>query len=103
MARVAALVPLILAFALCASVSAAPAATFTFTAAADTYVNQAYPRKSYGGANRVWSQGTPNPVNEAYVRFDVSGISVNSPEDKLRVCWEDSTGNGPALSATSAG
>src|SRR5262245_24361758 len=100
MARAAALVPALLALAACAFASPATAGTFEFQPSADTYVDQASPKKAFGMAKRVWTAGDA-PVDQTFLRFKVAGVSGTVIDATLRVYVTDGTGNGPAAFTTS--
>ena len=99
MARAAALVPALLALALCAFATPAGAGTFEFHATADTYVDSGSPKKAYGTSNRVWSNGGI-PVNQTLVRFKVTGLTGPVTDAVLRFYVTDKTGDGPAVYKT---
>jgi beta-glucanase (GH16 family) len=101
MARAAALVATPLALAVFALASPAGAATFSFQASADTYVNEAYPKKSYGAGKRMWTQGD-SPLHQTFARFKVTGLSGAVTAATLRFYVSDGTGNGPAVYTTSS-
>ena len=98
MSRIAATIPVLIAFAVSMfGASAAAAGTFTFKPSADTYANQAYPSKSYGSAKRVWAQGASDPFNETFARFTASGITGTVTGAKLRFYVTNGTRNGPSV------
>jgi Glycosyl hydrolases family 16 len=101
MARVAALVLLFAVPVVSTFSTTAEAGTFTLKASADTYVNQAYPNKNYGGAMRMWAQGAADSRRWTFARFDVSGISGTVTGAKLRLYVSNATRNGPAVYRTS--
>lgn len=102
MSRIAATIPVLVALAVCTfGASAAAAGTFTFKASADTYANQAYPSKSYGGAKRVWAQGAKDPFNETFARFTASGITGTVTGATLRFYVTNGTNNGPSVYSVS--
>ncbi|WP_432974133.1 CBM96 family carbohydrate-binding protein [Dactylosporangium sp. CA-233914] len=63
--------------------SPAAAASTTFTATADTYVQQNTPSTNYGGASQVVVDNSP--VRRVFVRFSVSGLSGAVTSAKLRL------------------
>src|SRR3954469_6448880 len=99
MARAAALVPALLALAVCAFAAPAGAATFAFHATADTYVDSGSPKKVYGSSNRVWSNGGI-PVDQTLVRFNVAGLTGTVTDAVIRFYVTDKTGDGPAVYET---
>jgi glycosyl hydrolase family 16 len=99
MARVAALV-LLVAFAFSAYCATAPAGTFTFRPAADTYVDQAHPSRNHGGAMRTWARGGADSRRWALARFNVSGISGTVTRATLHLYVSNATHNGPAVYET---
>jgi beta-glucanase (GH16 family) len=99
MVRVAALVPALLALAVCVPAAPAAAGTFEFHATADTYVDSGSPRKVYGTSKRVWSNGEI-PVDQTFVRFKVAGLTGTVTEAILRFYVTDRTSNGPAVFET---
>jgi hypothetical protein len=53
--------------------AASQAATVTFSASADTYVDSSRPTVNFGSLNKLRSDGSP--VVRSYLRFDVQGLS----------------------------
>jgi hypothetical protein len=96
MARAAALVPALLTLAVSVCVAPAAAGTFEFHATADTYVDSASPRKEFGTAKRVWTNGDV-PLNQTFVRFKVAGLTGTVTDAVLRLYVTDGTSNGPAV------
>ena len=99
MARAAALVPAFLALALCVCAAPAAAGTFSFDASADTYVDSSAPKKEFGTSNRVRTNEAI-PVNQAFARFKVSGLTGTVTEAVLRFYVADGTNDGPAAYKT---
>ncbi|HLO27501.1 MAG TPA: DNRLRE domain-containing protein [Anaerolineales bacterium] len=74
-----------------------PVTTSTFTAEADARVRQASPATNYGTLAYLKVDGAPDPIEESYLRFTVSGVSGPIQSAKLRVfLTTDATNNGPA-------
>jgi hypothetical protein len=80
----------------------AQAGRYTFTATADTHVNQAYPNKNYGAGKRTYVNGGSEPDAETYLRFNVSGLSGTVTGATLRLYVASGTANGPAVYRTGA-
>ncbi len=99
MARAAALVPALLTLAVCVFAAPASAGTFAFQASADTYVDSGSPKKVYGTAKRVWTNGDV-PVKQTFVRFKVAGLTGTVTDAVLRLYVTDGTNNGPAVFET---
>jgi hypothetical protein len=76
------------------SLSAGPvaAATSTFAATADTYVDAASPTTNYGTAPQITVDGAP--VREAFVRFAVTGVTTRVVTARLRLQVRASAGSG---------
>jgi hypothetical protein len=80
----------------------ARAAVQTFKPSADTYVNQAHPKRHYGSAKRVYARAGSGPAKKVYARFNVTGLAGSVTRAKLRFFITDGTRNGPALYQTGA-
>ena len=78
----------------------AAAAVHTFRASADTYVDQAYPHRSFGSAKRLRVRGGSRPAKRVYVRFAVAGLAGSVTRAKLRFFITNGTRNGPAVYKT---
>jgi hypothetical protein len=65
---------------------------------ADARVKQASPTSNYGALAYVSVDGAPDPMEESYLLFTVSGLSGPIQNAKLRVfVLADTTKNGPAV------
>lgn len=74
-----------------------PGNVLTFTAAADAKVNEASPTTNYGTATSLLVDGGTGVRQNAFIRFNASGISGSVQSVKLRVfSGTDGTANGPA-------
>jgi Glycosyl hydrolase family 26 len=86
-ARCAQLVLLALMIVLAAARLAGPAAaasvTKTFSSVADSYVSQKFPSANYGSKTALRLQGTP--IQRAYLRFDVQGLTLPVVRATLRL------------------
>jgi acid phosphatase type 7 len=68
--------------------TATPSSTRTtrilqFTPVADTYVDSQNPNRNYGSSNTLWLGA--RPPQEAYIRFEVNGLSGTVTSATLRV------------------
>ena len=71
---------------------------FTFAVEADARVKQISPTSNYGTLSYVSVDGAPDPMEESYLLFTVSGLSGPIQNAKLRVfVLTDTTKNGPAV------
>jgi hypothetical protein len=70
--------------------------SFSFTAAIDTYVNQAQPTTSYGSATTLQALGTRNQQQQLYLRYSVSGLpagaTLTSAKIRLTVVNDSNAG-----------
>jgi hypothetical protein len=66
--------------------------TFTFAAAADSYVNEASPTTNYGSATTV--RADASPVVRSYLRFNVQGLSGTVTRATLRIFTSSSSSSG---------
>ncbi len=80
--------------ALVAVVTAVPAEamSFTFSPAADAYVNSAYPTRNYGAAARLRVDASPKV--RTYLRFSVQGLTNSITKASLRVHSVDASSTG---------
>lgn len=70
----------------------------TFAVVADARVKQASPAANYGALSYLSVDGAPDPVEESYLRFNVSGVNGQVQNAKLRVyVTANATNNGPAV------
>jgi len=77
-------------------------ASMTFAVEADARVKQASPGTNYGALTYVSVDGAPDPIEESYLRFNVSGVSGAVQSAKLRVyVTANGTINGPAVQLAS--
>jgi hypothetical protein len=78
--------------------SPAGSASLTYSVEADARVKQASPATNYGPLPYVSVDGAPDPMEESYLRFTVSGVSGAVQTAKLRVyVTANGTVNGPAV------
>jgi hypothetical protein len=78
--------------------SPAGSASLTYAVEADARVKQASPTTNYGPLAYVSVDGAPDPMEESYLRFNVSGVSGAIQSAKLRVyVTANGTVNGPAV------
>jgi chitodextrinase len=75
-------------------------ATVRFTPAADARVEQANSGTNYGGSTTLRTDGGSDPDVEAYLRFNVTGVSRPLRSAKLRLRTATDTADGPAVYAT---
>jgi|GEM_PF-5064998 len=74
----------------------------TLALEADARVKQASPGTNYGALMYVSVDGAPDPIEESYLRFNVSGVSGAVQRAKLRVyVTTNGTVNGPAVQLAS--
>ena len=102
MRRIAALLSFAVALAVFQSTDQAAAAVQTFRPSADTYVDQAYPNRSFGFAKRLRVGAGSRPAKQVYVRFVVAGLAGSVTRAKLRFFVTNGTRNGPAVYKTGA-
>jgi hypothetical protein len=102
MRRIAALLSFAVAFVVFQPTERAAAAIHTFRPSADTYVDQAYPNRSFGSAKRLRVRGGSRPAKRVYVRFAVAGLAGPVTRAKLRFFITNGTRNGPAVYKTGA-
>lgn len=100
MRRIAALLSFSAALAVFQPTEEAAAAVQTFRPSADTYVDQAYPNRSFGSATRLRVRGGSRPAKQTYVRFVVAGLTGPVTRAKLRFYVANGTRNGPAVYRT---
>src|SRR5215212_3049303 len=76
----------------------AGSASLTYGVEADARVKQASPATNYGSLTYVSVDGAPDPMEESYLRFTVSGMTGAVQNAKLRVyVTANGTINGPAV------
>ena len=102
MRRFAALLSFSVALAVFQPTDDAAAAVQTFRSSADTYVDQAYPNRSFGSAKRLRVGAGSRPAKQVYVRFAVAGLAGPVTSAKLRFYVTNGTQNGPAVYETGA-
>ena len=79
-------------------------ASLTFPVEADARVKQASPASNYGALSYVSVDGAPDPIEESYLRFGVSGVSGAIQNARLRVyVTANGTSNGPAVALANSG
>ena len=77
-------------------------ASLTFAVESDARVKQASPPTNYGSLSYLSVDGAPDPMEESYLRFNVSGVSGAVQSAKLRVyVTANGTNNGPAVQLAS--
>jgi hypothetical protein len=74
------------------------AADFQFKAVADAGVKKSYPTKNYGSNSIIRVDGSP--IEEAFIKFDVSGISGTVSGAKVRIYLTNGSSNGPGIYAS---
>jgi hypothetical protein len=77
-----------------------PPTSATFTPNADTYVQQAKASNNYGTATTLVVSGRSGRAQEAYLRFNVVGITQPITSVTLRIFVTSGASNGPALLPT---
>jgi len=71
---------------------------FTFSVESDARVKQASPTTNYGALSYLSVDGAPDPMEDSYLRFNVSGVGSVIQNAKLRVFVStNGTINGPAV------
>src|SRR5919199_594785 len=107
LAAVAVLLAAALAFLLAAYgrapvVSDALAATTTlsFPATADAYVDQAAAGSNFGAATTLTADAGAGVAKNAYLRFQVSGVTGTVVSAKVHLFVSNGTANGPAIYPT---
>jgi concanavalin A-like lectin/glucanase superfamily protein/fibronectin type III domain protein len=80
------------AFQLVVSASSHAATPASFTASADAYVTQKFPKKNFGGASTLRVEDSP--LTRSYVRFNVSGLSGSVTRATLRLYATGSSSSG---------
>jgi chitodextrinase len=73
--------------------------TTTFIATEDSYTDQTLPTSNFGTATTAYSDNSP--LQQAYLKFAVSGVTGTVTSAVLRLYVKDETGNAPALATTS--
>ena len=92
------LIPSITPTATSTNTSPPGSASLTFAVEADARVKQASPATNYGSLSYVSVDGAPDPMEESYLRFNVSGVGGAIQRAKLRVyVTANGTSNGPAI------
>lgn len=72
--------------------------SLTFPVEVDARVKESAPSTNYGSLAYLTVDGAPDPIQESYLRFQVSGVSSTIQSAKLRVyVTTDGTANGPAV------
>jgi hypothetical protein len=72
--------------------------TVTLAAAADAYVDEAAPSTNFGASNLLFTD--QGPAQQAYLRFDVAGVTGAVKSAKLQIYVTNGSSNGPALYRT---
>ncbi len=78
----------------------AAAAVEMFRPSADTYADEAHPRRYFGSAERLRVRGGSRPARQVYLRFAVAGLAGPVTRAKLRFYVANGTSNGPAVYRT---
>jgi Glycosyl hydrolases family 16 len=78
----------------------AAAAVEMFRPSADTYADEAHPRRYFGSAERLRVRGGSRPAKQVYLRFAVAGLAGPVTRAKLRLYVTDGASNGPAVYRT---
>lgn len=92
------LIPSITPTATSTNTSPPGSASLTFAVEADARVKQASPATNYGSLTYLSVDGAPDPMEESYLRFNVSGVGGAIQSAKLRVYVNaNGTSNGPAV------
>ena len=102
MRRTAALLSFLAALAVIQQTDTAAAAVQTFRPSADTYADQAQPKKNFGSAKRLRVRDGSLPARQAFVRFAVSGLAGSVTQATLRFYVTNGTPDGPAVYRTGA-
>jgi Glycosyl hydrolases family 16 len=102
MKLIAALLSFSVSLAASQSTDQAAAAVQTFRPSADTYVDQAYPNRSFGSAKRLRVGAGSRPAKQVYVRFAVAGLAGSVTRAILRFYVTNGTRDGPAVYKTGA-
>ena len=102
MRRFAALLSFSVALAVFQPTDDAAAAVQTFRPSADTYVDRAYPNRTFGSAKRLRVGAGSRAAKQVYVRFVVTGLAGSVTRAKLRFYVTNGTRNGPAVYKTGA-
>lgn len=76
------------------------ATSATFTAVADSSVDERRPASNFGTSTTLESDGDSGRAKEAFLRFDASGVGSVIVSAKLRVWVTNATSNGPQLFVT---
>jgi hypothetical protein len=100
MRRIAALLPFAVAVAVFQPPERAAAAIEMFRPSADTYADEAHPKRYFGSAERLRVRAASRPAKQVYVRFAVAGLAGPVTRAKLRLYVANGTSNGPAVYRT---
>ena len=77
-----------------------PPTSATFVLNADTYAQETKPSNNFGTASTLVVDGRSGRAHEAYLRFNISGVTQPVTSATLRIFVSRATGNGPALLPT---
>ena len=102
MRLIAALLSFSVALVVFQSTDQAAAAVQTFRPSADTYVDQAYPNRSFGSAKRLRVGAGSRPAKQATFASPSQGLAGSVSQAKLRFFVTNGTRNGPAVYKTGA-
>jgi hypothetical protein len=100
MRRIAALFSFAVAIGVFLPTEPAAAAIQMFRPAADTYADEAHPRRNFGSAERLRIRAGSRPAKQVYLRFAVAGLAGPVTRAKLRLYVVNGTPNGPAVHRT---
>jgi hypothetical protein len=100
MRRLAALLLFGVAVAVSEPAERAAAAVEMFRPSADTYADEAHPRRYFGSAERLRVRGGSRPAKEVYLRFAVAGLAGPVTRAKLRLYVANGASDGPAVYRT---
>jgi hypothetical protein len=100
MRRIAALLPFAVVVAVFLPTERAAAAIEMFRPSADTYADEAHPRRYFGSRERLRVRAGSRSAKQAYVRFAVTGLAGSVTRAKLRFFVANGTSNGPAVYRT---
>lgn len=97
MRRIVALLSFVLGLVLFQPIESAAAAIEMFRPSADTYADEAHPRRYFGSTERLRVRVASRSAKQAYVRFAVTGLAGSVTRAKLRFFVANGTSNGPAV------
>ena len=77
-----------------------PGSELTFFVSADSYVREAKPNNNYGTSASLYVDGVTGAHYESYLKFDLSGVSGEVQNARLRVFVSNGSTEGPAVYMT---